>query len=192
VLKVTTTRKLKVLDFDIENRPLSYWIPDRPTAEVTAIAWSDALVQSAQVEYALLTHDDQSSMDMLLAFREAYDAADVVTGHYIRRHDLPILNGAYVEHGLLPLGPKLASDTKLDLIRWKDIPQSQEFLSELYGLSRPKHSMTQGAWREANRLSPSGLAQTTKRVVDDVKQHKQLRAHLIEQEVLSAPTLWEP
>jgi hypothetical protein len=190
VLAVKTTRKLRVLDFDIENRPLSYWIPDRPTAEVTAIAWS--WEGSREVEVRLLTHDDQSSMDMLLAFREAYDAADVVTGHYIRRHDLPILNGAYVEHGLLPLGPVLASDTKLDLIGWKDLPQSQEFLSELYALSRPKHSMTQGAWRDANKLTPSGLAQTRKRVVDDVKQHKQLRRHLIDQEVLSAPTLWEP
>jgi hypothetical protein len=166
VLAVKTTRKLRVLDFDIENRPLSYWIPDRPTAEVTAIAWS--WEGSREVEVRLLTHDDQSSMDMLLAFREAYDAADVVTG------------------------PVLASDTKLDLIGWKDLPQSQEFLSELYALSRPKHSMTQGAWRDANKLTPSGLAQTRKRVVDDVKQHKQLRRHLVDQEVLSAPTLWEP
>ena len=30
----------RVLHFDLENRPLSYWCDDRPSAEVTAIAWS--------------------------------------------------------------------------------------------------------------------------------------------------------
>jgi len=36
----TVRSKQRILDFDIENRPLSYWIPDQPTAEITAIAWA--------------------------------------------------------------------------------------------------------------------------------------------------------
>lgn len=190
VLDVKRSGRLSVLHFDIENRPLSYWVPDRPTAEVTAVAWS--WVGKALVEVALLTHSKGSMYEMLRRFREAYNLADIVTGHYIRAHDLPILNGSYIENGLLPLEAKLASDTKLDLIGWKDLPQSQEYLSDMYGLSRPKHSMTQNEWREANRLSDVGLHATEARVTSDVRQHKQLRRHLIAQDVLAPPRLWEP
>ena len=189
-MRVTKTGDLRILDFDIENMPLTYWIDDRPTALVTAIAWS--WVGAREVECRLLTHDPDSTMDMLTAFEEAYQDADIVTGHYIRRHDLPILTGAFVENGLLPLEPKLAQDTKLDLINWKDLPQSQEYLASMYGLSRPKHHMSQHEWREANKLTPEGLELTRKRVVSDVKQNKQLRQFLIDQGVLAAPTLWSP
>jgi hypothetical protein len=34
-----------------------------------------------------------------------YNAADIVTGHYIKKFDLPILNGALFEHGLPLLDP---------------------------------------------------------------------------------------
>lgn len=199
LLRTRVTRRLRTLDFDIENRPLSYWIPDRPSAQVTAIAWS--FIGERKVECYLLEPpgeggdpdaDWQSTYTMLEAFRAAYDSADVVTGHYIRRHDLPILNGAYAEAGLLPLEGKLASDTKLDLIGWKDLPQSQEYLSDMYGLTRPKHHMSQHEWRESNRLTAIGREYTRKRVVKDVQQHKQLRAHLIEAGVLAAPQFWEP
>jgi hypothetical protein len=87
-----------ILDFDLENRPASYWIPDRPTAEITAIAAS--WVGSSEVVVWLLkpaeTDAEHEAMmhEMLLGFREMYNAADMVTGHYITRHDLPILNGA--------------------------------------------------------------------------------------------------
>lgn len=190
MLSVKTTGKLRVLDFDIENRPLSYWLDDRPTADVTAIAWS--WIGSRQVDVAVQSLDDTSTGDMLAEFAEVYMAADVVTGHYIRRHDLPILNGAMVEFGFLPLDGKLASDTKMDLYRWKDLPQSQEYLSAMFGLSRPKHHMSQHEWREANRLTPSGIELTKQRVVKDVQQHKQLRAHLIGAGALGPPQLWSP
>src|SRR3990170_973063 len=88
----------RVLDFDIENRPLSYWQPDTPTAEITAIAscWTERdkyghfLFGSMQV--GLLTPWDDGPSDILLAFLERYNEADMVTGHYIRMHDLPIIN----------------------------------------------------------------------------------------------------
>ena len=37
---VVRQRPMRVLDFDIENRPLSYLGSDFTTAEVTAIAWA--------------------------------------------------------------------------------------------------------------------------------------------------------
>lgn len=183
-----TVRELKVLDFDLENRPLTYLGSDFTTAEVTAIAagWTD---QKRVYCWAL---GECSTEEMLTGFREMFDKADVVTGHYIRKHDLPILNGALLEAGLPTLGAKLTSDTKLDLVKRKDISAGQEALAGMYGLWAHKHHMSQPQWREANRLTPAGIKQTRKRVIDDVRQHKQLRARLIEAGALKPPRRWVP
>lgn len=184
----TKERRLKVLDFDIENRPLTYLGGDWTTAEVTAIAagW----VGKKEVQCWALGQD--SARTMLNEFKRLYDEADMVTGHYIRKHDLPILNGAYLELGLDTLGPKLTSDTKLDLIHRKDISASQEALAGMYGIPEPKIHMTQPGWRAANRLTPEGIILAKKRVVGDVIQHKALRQKLIEAKALKAPRAWNP
>ena len=182
-------RGTRWLDFDIENRPLSYWVPDRPTAEITSIAWAWA-AHPQRVECVLLGRDNPR--DMLERFVEVYNAADGVTGHYIKRHDLPIINGALMEMGLPTLGPKLTQDTKLDMVRKADIPATQEFLAEMLGVKAAKYHMTQTKWREANRLSPEGLALTEKRVTDDVRQHMKLRVAMLKAGLLKAPRVWRP
>lgn len=181
-------KPLRVLDFDIENRPLAYLGMDFTSAEVTAIAagWTDAKAVNV---WAL---GDVSLEDMLLGFKELYDEADVVTGHYIRNHDLPIINGALMELGLPSLGPKLTQCTKNDLNNSKGISKSQENLGEMLGIRAPKIQMNQPKWRAANRLTPEGIELTKKRVVGDVVQHKQLRAALIEQGRLNSPRIWNP
>ena len=73
---------------------------------MTAIAWAFT-DKPRDIFYALLTKDEASYREMLEAFVAAYNQADMVTGHYIRRHDLPILNGALVEEGMPPLAAKL-------------------------------------------------------------------------------------
>lgn len=183
-----SSKTVRVLDFDIENRPLSYLGSDFTTAEVTAIAagWTD----QKKIHCWVLGED--TAEDMLDNFRELYLEADVVTGHYIRKHDLPILNGALLEHGLEPLTEKLSSDTKLDMIRRKELSVSQESLAGMYGLPHPKHHMSQPEWREANRLTPEGLRKTRKRVTSDVIQHKALRERLIQDKALHPPKVWRP
>src|SRR5688572_20492410 len=84
-------RPLKVLDFDIENRPLTYLGSDFTTAEVTAISWAWC-DQPEDVTVYLLGEHDLSFI--LAAFVDAYNQADMVTGHYILGHDLPMVNGA--------------------------------------------------------------------------------------------------
>lgn len=181
---------MRVLDFDIENRPLSYWYDGNPTAEITAIAWSWC---HGKQDVACLLLGEADPIYILEKFCEAYDEADMVTGHYIRRHDLPIINGALMEYGLQPLGPKLTHDTKMDLIRRDGLSMSQEALSAMYGLPAPKRHMTQQDWRDANRLdSEEGFRKTRERVTQDVIQHKQLRAALIEHGCLKAPRIWRP
>jgi hypothetical protein len=190
-------RELQVLDFDLENRPLSYLGNDWTSAEITAIGWS--LVGEEKVHTLLLQADgtylfdgkvSMPAKDALAHFRSRLEAADVVTGHYIIKHDLPILNGAFMELGIPPLGELLVQDTKLHLVRRKDLSASQENLASLFGLEEAKHHMTQTEWRTANRLTKAGLAASRKRVVDDVKQHKALRAELLKRGLLKAPSVW--
>lgn len=181
-------RKVRILDFDIENRPLSYWVPDRPTAEVTAVAWSWS--DSKDFDTVMLGRDD--IVDGLRRFAQAYSEADMVTGHYIRKHDLPILQGEMMEKGLPPLGAKLTCDTKLDMLRKGDMPATQEHLSEMLGVRAVKYHMTQAMWREANRLTREGIRLTENRVVMDVQQHKLLRLAMLNAGLLGSPKMWRP
>ena len=177
----------RILDFDIENRPLSYWVPDRPTAEITAIA--ACFVDDPSVMFCwLLGRDDPKTM--LENFTRLYDEAGMVTGHYITRHDLPIINGALIELGLPALGPKLAQDTKTNLVKRGDLPATQENLADLMGVKDRKLHMTQAMWREANRLTPDGLSLTEARVTADVRQHMKLRTALLKAGLLKPPRVW--
>ncbi len=183
-------RKLRVLDFDIENRPLSYLGQDYTTAEVTAIA--ACYVDDRQSMRVWLLGRDRAEA-MLEEFRDMYDTADLVTGHYIRKHDLPILNGAMLEVGRANLEEKLTSDTKLDLVSHGHvISASQENLAETLGVTKPKVHMNTPRWREANRLTPRGLELTAKRVMGDVLQHMALRRELLKRNLLGAPKVWRP
>lgn len=180
----------KILDFDIENMPLSYYGGDLTTAEVTAIAYSWA----DQDGVMCATLGEVGAEEMLARFCAVYDNADIVTGHYIRKHDLPLINGALVEFGMPTLGPKLTIDTKLDLKRWsfETQPKSQEELALTLGIQASKFHMTQHAWREANRLSERGIELTRRRVMDDVVQHKELRTELTRRGLLNPPRVWRP
>jgi hypothetical protein len=181
-------RELRILDFDCECRPLSYAGPDWTTAEVTAIAagW----IGGKRIKCWALGQVDMD--EMLLGFCRLYDQADMVTGHYIKRFDLPLLNGALLERKLPLLGPKLVCDTRTDLFKKKDFSASQESLGLMYGLSHPKEHMSQPQWREANRLTPEGIKETRRRVMGDVRHHMALRQALIDAGALHSPKVWYP
>jgi hypothetical protein len=181
--------KLCVLDFDIENRPLAYMGEDYTSGEITAIAacWHG---KPKTMKVWLLGRDNP--VDMLQEFRVLYDQADMVTGHYIRGHDLPVISGALIEHGLLPLAEKLTCDTKLDLVKHKHLSASQENLSISVGIPAGKVHMSNAEWREANRLTPEGLKLTEARAAGDVIQHMQLRDILVKRNLLRPPKVWRP
>lgn len=186
MLEVTfLTTPSRVLDFDIENRPLSYR-GDWPTADVTAIAWS--FVGEKKVHCCALGEIDY--VGMLSEFRAAYDEATMVSGHNIRKHDLAIVNGALIEFGLPVLDEKLTEDTLRDLVRTSGLPRDQESLCDMFGIRAPKFRMSQHKWRLANRLQDVELAK--KRACGDVIQHKQLAALLKERGLLKPPKRWRP
>lgn len=213
-MSVRTERiEKRILDFDIENRPLSYWMADRPTADITSIA-SAWIGDHDSIEVLLLAppcyhkgHEEvcpdwppgmYNQREMLERFLARYNRADMVTGHYIRKHDLPIINGALYDHGLPLLEAKLTSDTKLDMFKKADIPATQEFLLELLEPKCPiaipleKHHMSQRTWREANRLGRHGVEATKVRVSTDVHAHWHMREEMLRRGMLRGPRMWNP
>lgn len=173
-------RQLRVLDFDIETRRIGFhnggrFNPDGCEPVIIAAAFDDEPVQVWSLRPRWKERDARR---IIASFLELYDAADVVTGHYIRKFDLPILNGACMEWGLPPLGKKLTLDTKLDLLNVAGLSLSQENLSALKKLEESKFHMNDNWWRKVARLTPEGLALAEERVVTDVRQHQALRAAL--------------
>jgi hypothetical protein len=182
------SRLLRVLNFDIENRPLTYLGSDFTTAEITAIAWAWC-DKPEDVTCVLL--GEMTLRDMLVTFIQAYDHADLVVGHFVRGHDLLMVNSACIEQRLPALSDKYIHDSKTAMIRGKGLSRSQESLAAMLGLERPKVHMTQADWREANRLTPEGLKRTRERVVGDVKQNIEMWAALKKHGYLGPPTLWK-
>lgn len=168
----------RILDFDSECRPMHYseW---RPESQMTAIAWqwvgtpdADGLIHSR-----VLQQDMSNEKEMLEDFLRAYDTAEVVMGHYIRKHDLPLINDHCLRLGLTPIserGGKWTIDTKMDAVQIKALGMSQDNLSVMLKLDNAKHHMSGADWRVANGLSPEGQADSVERVTSDVRQNVEL------------------
>lgn len=180
---------MRVLDFDVEARPLHWISGDYVSKEITAIAWAwtDA---PEDVSCRLLGEVDP--VTMLRDFCAAYAQSDMVTGHYIRGYDLPMVNGALTEYQLPTLSKMLTQDTKIDLVRRQGLSGSQENLGTMLQLHHPKVKMDQAKWRDANRLTPEGVQLTRERVIGDVRQHIEMRRKLLELGYLAPPKVWEP
>jgi hypothetical protein len=182
------SRPMRILDFDCEARPLHWISGDYVSKEITAIAWAWTDRPEDVTCYLL---GDVDAPTMLGAFLQAYQQADMVTGHFIRGYDLPMVNGALTEYQMPTLGDKLSQDTKLDLVRRQGLSGSQENLGTMLGLNHPKVKMDQKKWRDANRLTPEGRALARERVVGDVRQHIEMRARLLELGYLGHPKVWK-
>jgi hypothetical protein len=182
-------RPLRILDFDSECRPMHYseW---RKESQITGIAWS--WIGQDKVHCELLEQDLSNECDLIVKFLAAYNEADMVTGHYLRKHDLPLINDHCIRMGLPMMKSILVQDTQADVYAVKDLGKSQENLAITFGVGADKHHMTGAQWRVANGLTPEGRAGTRKRVVDDVLQHKQLRQELLDRGLLKAPKRWRP
>lgn len=185
---VVRSRPMRVLDFDVEARPLHWISGDYVSKEITAIAWAWCDAPEHVTCYLL---GESDPVVMLQAFCAAYRQADMVTGHYIRGYDLPMVNGALTEYQLPTLPDKLTQDTKIDLVRRQGLSGSQENLGTMLGLEHGKVKMDQASWRSANRLTPEGLALVRGRVMGDVQQHIEMRARMLRLGYLGAPVLWK-
>lgn len=181
----------RILDFDIEARPLGWYGGDWVHKEVTVIAWA-WVENKPQVQSAHLDLRKGSAERMLKAFRKVYDEADIVAGHYIRGFDLGTLNAMYIEYSMPGLSPKETIDTKGDLIRVSGISKSQQNLASWLGIDAPKIGMTMEDWRRANRLTPEGIDFAVDRAEGDVLQNIEMLKELRLRGLLGPSKVWDP
>ena len=193
-LVVIRSPENRVLDFDIETRLIGFHNagPRKPQgSEPIAIACS--WIGEKDVHSIVLGETGREpSVAMLEWFLEFYDAATMVTGHYLSRFDLPVLNTAMLEWGLPPLQAKLVQDTKTGLIDFEGYSKSQENLSQMLQTAHGKYHMSDADWRRAGRLTLGGQKRGRKRVESDVRQHKQMRRRMIDRGMLNPPVVWSP
>lgn len=185
------SRELKVLDFDIETRRIGFhnagrFAPDGCEPVTVGAAWDDGPVEVWSLNPRWQERDARY---LVTRFKRLYDEADMVTGHYITKFDLPILNGACLEWGLGPLSPKLVLDTKTGLLDVAGLSKSQENLAALLKLEESKFHMHDNGWRSVARLLPEALELAKTRVRSDVLQHQALRVALAD---WLKPSVWKP
>jgi hypothetical protein len=191
--KVTIGAKAqRVLVFDLEARPIAWYGGDWVTKQITiaASAWTDDPEGTMEVYY--LTKDSRSFPRMLKRIHARIDEADVVSGHYIRGFDLPLLNGNLFLSDLPLLGPVLTQDTKGELPKMGGMSKSMENLGGTVKLDQPKVGMNTGRWWEANTLEPEGMEYARGRAMGDVLENIELRAELLRRGALGPPKLWHP
>ena len=203
-MRWVTSGSPRTLCFDLENRPLAYWYDGETTSQITAFGWKwsdeDAvrvmlLLPSGKYEYVDDWYEKPKRMSAEKAhryFASELAAADVVYGHNIRRHDLPMLNAWLLRLQLDPLPPLLTSDTLRDYPKRNGLSASLENLAAMYGLEGEKYTMSQPMWEAANKLTPEGVNLARKRVVSDVLLQEALREKLLGLGLLAAPRLWRP
>src|ERR1039458_252352 len=187
MIESTVVRKLRILNLDTQCRPMHY-SEFREEAQITAIAWG--WVGQTKVHTRVLDQDLSNERDNLADLLGAIAKADMLAGHYIRRHDLPLINDHCIRLGLKPITNVLVQDTKSDLIKVKALGCSQENLALEFRLTSQKHSMSGALWRRANSLTPEGQKQSRVRVTSDVRQNKELRLELIKRGMLGPPQVW--
>lgn len=197
-MQLTTKRTARILDLDVECRPMAWYGGDWVTKEITAIAWRFTDEAEEDTRVWLLTpsrtwaeHINKRRRGME-QFIKDYAEADIVTGHYIRGFDLPLINGTCARLGLPMLAGKLAHDTKNDLVRMSGLSKSQENLAAYFEMKHAKQKMNTHLWEVGNSLVAEGRAETKRRVVGDVDQHIEFREGLLERGCINPPQYWSP
>lgn len=198
-MRLRSGQPLRVLGFDLENRPGAYWFGDATTSQITAFAWK--WVGEPGVHTMLLTasgrfkRDDGRTIPVAAAYRQfatEIQGAGLVFGHNIRQHDLPTLNAGLLRLHLPSLAPVRTTDTLRDYPKRRGMAANLASFADLYGLDGEKHAMSQHAWEQANQLAPAGIEEARERVVSDVLLQEQLRGRLLDLGLLSAPRMWSP
>lgn len=197
-LSLPPPRPLKILDFDVECRPMSWYGGDWVTKEITAIAWRFIDEPETHTHSWILTPSRTFKQHQakkragVLKFLKDWHKADIVTGHYIRGFDLPLINGTCVRLRITPLKKKMVHDTKNDLVVMQGLSKSQENMGAMLELEHKKVLMNTMKWEVANSLSVEGREATKERVIGDVNQHIEFREELLDREALNPPRLWTP
>lgn len=159
---------IRLLCFDIENKPGTYGGGDYTFPKVTALA--GRFLDGGPVQSWCLTRSKPKRMVRdIRAFREMWDAAEIVMGHNIRRHDVKILNGLYTSLDEPVLEPKRMVDTYSDQPKMAGISRSLENLCARWGCPVEKVHMPEHVWEQAYDGVPEAVARMKLRCETDVE-----------------------
>jgi len=182
---------MRILDFDMESLAAGFadpaWVPQK----ITCIAWSwlgyDAVNSVISTQMGFFIPEIRAAM--LEQFMPIYEQADMVTGHNLLRHDLPLLNAECMRLGLAKPKAKLVLDT-MRLGKTKGFKKGQDNIGGLLKTQQEKQAMDYQAWEYAYE-DP-----TWQRVIDraesDVVMHKEIVSKMRERGWLKAPVVWNP
>lgn len=183
-LRTNSPRPHLILDWDLESRAIGFADPEWVPQEVTAIAWS--WIGDEHVSYATLL-DGQDYM--FGSFLDAFKQADVITGHNMIRFDLPVIQADLLRCGFPKLTPVKVQDT-IRIIKTKGFKKGQDNLSVLLHNPVMKQELNWQEWHDAYK--ESDWRTIIDRVTSDVRQHKILRARMLELGWLREAVLWSP
>lgn len=187
----------RILCFDIETMPVGFseWDPE---AEIIAICtyW---VGEKNKPKYWLKRPENVKQV--LEEFRAEYLKADFVLGQYIRKFDLPVINGAMQMYGLPRLEEKPTIDTKGDWGKKRGASASLESFIVYYGGKMHKAHLGKANWRNiynalcSLRDDPWAVEQLSllqERCQGDVVATAEVFQHMTELGHLSAPKVWRP
>lgn len=191
----------RVVYIDIEARPLAPWYEDKTSWEPTIFAWKYEGEDDCRT--LCLRQDgywqDEASVRCpyemaYLIFRSVLAAPNtIVTGHNVRRYDLPLFQGWCLRQGLPTLPAILVSDTLKDIPKRGPMSASLENLISTYSLPGSKQKMAQRDWERANQLwDEEAIEHARQRCITDVLYQEGVRAKLKEIGTLKPPRWWKP
>ena len=167
-MKIKAGRPVRLFVFDIENKPGTYGPGDYTHPKVTAVGWQflgedepDGLAFNRRSRLSMRRNAER--------FRALWDAADIVIGHNIRRHDKRLLDGFYTTLDLPLLAHKAMVDTYLDLPRMEGLSRSLENLAGRWESPIPKMQMPEHAWEAAYDGVPEYVERMRQRAITDVQ-----------------------
>src|SRR3954467_7739564 len=145
-----SSRSIRAVCFDLENRPSAYWYDGQTTAEISAFSWKWS--DEKTVQSMLLIPDnfyqceDGTRVPYEMAhkrFRDVLTSSGLCYGHNVRRHDLPMVNSWLLRLKMDVLPPLLTTDTLKDIPKRGHMSASLENLASLYQLPGKKFTMAQ-------------------------------------------------
>jgi hypothetical protein len=170
-MRLRKVGQARILDFDIETVAAGFADPEWVPQKITCVAWSwidSDVVESRVCGPAGLFGKPWLRAKMLKPLLDAFAEADMVTGHNIRRFDLPVIQ-AEVSKGF---------------------KKGQDNLESLFGTQQQKLALNWQEWQDA--YDEDGWKTIRDRAETDVVGHKQIRAELIELGYLKEPRIWSP
>lgn len=167
-MRFVENKRLRILCWDIENKPGTYGPGDYTHGKVTAIG-AQFLDESVPSAWILRRNNVKQMRQCAKEFCKSAEAADIFMGHNLRRHDIKLLNGWLVTVGLPVLAPKPVLDTYLDQPKVSGLSRSLENLCARWGCPVEKVWMPEHVWEQAYDGVPYAVEKMRERVTKDVQ-----------------------